>query len=281
MQGVSSGARQTQVNVRIDAYRHLGQDAGEGISPRGLCKHQSDKGVDMGAQWKAKHKEIAANAKGRIFGKLSKEIMVAARSGADPDMNPRLRLVVEQAKKASMPKETLERAIKKGAGLLDEGVSLERLTYEGFAPHRVPVIVECLTDNINRTLSNIRMLFRKGQLGASGSVSWDFNYQGMIEAAPNSNDADAEFAAIEAGAQDFEPAENGATLFLTDATDLDAVCRALPAYGFTVQSAQLGYLPKNAVELNDAEREEVVAFLEAIDADDDVQNVYVGLAGQG
>jgi len=190
-----------------------------------------------------------------------------------------LRLVVEQAKKASMPRETLERAIKKGAGLLDEGANLERLTYEGFAPHRVPVIVECLTDNINRTLSNIRVLFRKGQLGASGSVSWDFDHQGMIEATPNSKDADVELAAIEAGAQDFEPDENGATLFLTDATDLDAVCRALPAYGFTVQTAQLGYRPKNPVALNDAEREEVEAFLEAIDADDDVQNVYVGLAG--
>lgn len=233
----------------------------------------------MGAQWKARHKEIAANEKGRIFGKLSKEIMVAARAGADPDMNPRLRLVVEQAKKSSMPRETLERAIKKGAGLLDEGVSLERLTYEGFAPHRVPVIVECLTDNINRTLSNIRVLFRKGQLGASGSVTWDFYYQGMIEAAPNSKESDAELAAIEAGAQDFEPAENGVTLFLTDPTDLDAVCRALPTYGFAVQTAILGYRPKNPVVLNDAEREEVEAFLEAIDADDDVQNVYVGLAG--
>jgi len=233
----------------------------------------------MGAQWKARHKEIAANEKGRIFGKLSKEIMIAARAGADPDMNPRLRLVVEQAKKASMPRETLERAIKKGAGLLDEGMSLERLTYEGFAPHRVPVIVECLTDNINRTYSNIRVLFRKGQLGATGSVSWDFNYQGMIEATPNSAGADAELAAIEAGAQDFEPAEEGTTLFITDATDLDAVCRALPAHGFTVQSAQLGYRPKNTVSLNDAEREEVEAFLDAIDADDDVQNVYVGLAG--
>jgi len=231
----------------------------------------------MGAQWKARHKEIAANAKGRIFGKLSKEIMVAARAGADPDMNPRLRLVVEQAKKASMPRETLERAIKKGAGLLDEGMSLERLTYEGFAPHHVPVIVECLTDNANRTYPNIRMLFRKGQLGAAGSVSWDFNHQGMIEAMPASADADAELAAIEAGAQDFEPAENGATLFLTDATDLDAVCRALPAFGFTVQSAQLGYRPKNTVTLNEAEREEVEAFLEALDADDDVQNIYVGL----
>jgi YebC/PmpR family DNA-binding regulatory protein len=232
----------------------------------------------MGAQWKARHKEIAANAKGRIFGKLSKEIMVAARSGADPDMNPRLRLVVEQAKKASMPRETLERAIKKGAGLLDEGTSLERLTYEGFAPHQVPVIVECLTDNINRTLSNIRVLFRKGQLGASGSVSWDFYYQGMIEASPNSANYDAELAAIEAGAQDFETSEDGVTLFYTDTTDLDAVCRALPAYGYTVQSAQLGYRPKNAVTLSEVEREEVEAFLDAIDADDDVQNVYVGLA---
>src|SRR3989338_7205217 len=109
----------------------------------------------MCAQWKAKHKEIAANAKGRIFGKLSKEIMVAARSGADPDMNPRLRLVVEQAKKASMPRETLERAIKKGAGLLDGVMNLERLIYEGFAPHQVPVIVECLSDNINRTMSSM------------------------------------------------------------------------------------------------------------------------------
>ncbi len=233
----------------------------------------------MGAQWKARHKEIAANAKGKIFGKLSKEIMVAARGGADPDMNARLRLVVEQAKKASMPRETLERAIKKGAGLLDGGVNLERLVYEGFAPHRVPVIVECLSDNINRTKSSMNVLFRKGQLGAAGSVSWDFNYQGMIEAVPNSKGADAELAAIEAGAQDFEPAEEGATLFITDATDLDAVCKALPAHGFTVQSAQLGYRPKNTVTLGDAEREEVEAFLEAIDADDDVQNVYVGLAG--
>ena len=226
----------------------------------------------MGAQWKARHKEIAANAKGKIFGKLSKEIMVAARSGADPDMNSRLRLVVEQAKKASMPRETLDRAIKKGAGLLDGGVHLERLVYEGFAPHRVPVIVECLSDNLNRTKSSMNVLFRKGQLGAEGSVSWDFNYQGLIEALPANKDADAEIAAIEAGAQDFEAADEGATLFITDAGDLDAVCKALPAQGFTVQSAQLGYRPKNTVTLNDAEREEVEAFLEAI-----VQNVYVGL----
>lgn len=232
----------------------------------------------MGAQWKAKHKEAAANAKGRIFGKLSKEIMIAARSGADPDMNPRLRLVVEQAKKASMPKDTLERAIKKGAGLTGEVVHYERTLYEGFAPHQVPLIVECLTDNVNRTVAEIRVLFRKGQLGSSGSVSWDFDHVGMIEAAP-AGDADPEMAAIEAGAQDFEAADDGATLFITEPTDLDAVCKALPEFGFTVQAAQLGYRPKNPVSLSGAELEEVEAFLEAIDAHDDVQNVYVGLAG--
>jgi len=233
----------------------------------------------MGAQWKTKIKETTAAAKGRIFTKLAKEIMVAARAGADPEMNSKLRLAVDQAKKASMPKDTIERAIKKGAGLLNDGVTYEKLTYEGFAPHRVPVIVECLTDNVNRTVTNIRILFRKGQLGTSGSVSWDFDYLGMIEASPASADADAETAAIEAGARDLKPAENGATLFLTDPADLDAVSRALPAHGFVVQSAELGYRPKNPVTLGDADRADVEAFLEAVDADDDVQNVYAGLAG--
>lgn len=231
----------------------------------------------MGAQWKVKHKEIAANAKGRIFTKLTKEIMVAARNGADPDMNPRLRLAIEQAKKASMTRETLERAIKKGAGLLDAGINYEKLTYEGFGPHQVPVIVECLTDNANRTYSSMRVLFRKGQLGNSGSVSWDFDYLGMIEATPTSPGADPDLAAIEAGAQDLEPGDEGMTLFLTEPTDLDAVSKALPEYGFTVDSAKLGYRTKNPLHLAEAEREEVVAFLDAIDADDDVQTVYAGL----
>jgi len=233
----------------------------------------------MGAQWKTKIKETTAAAKSRVFTKLAKEIMVAARGGADPNQNSKLRMAVEQAKKASMPKDNIERAIKKGAGLLDEGVNYQKVTYEGFAPHRVPVIVECLTDNVNRTASNIRVLFREGQLGGSGSVSWDFDYLGMIEAAPQSAGADPEVAAIEAGARDLEPGENGATLFLTEPSDLDAVSRALPAHGFVVQSAQLGYRPKNPVTLGDAERAAVEAFLEAIDADDDVQNVYPGLAG--
>jgi YebC/PmpR family DNA-binding regulatory protein len=238
---------------------------------------------DMGAQWKAKGKELAANAKGRVFGKLSKDIMIAARSGADPAANARLRLLVEQARKVSMPKDTLDRAIKKGAGLTGEAVNFERVIYEGFAPHQVPVMVECLTDNVNRTAPEMRVLFRKGQLGTSGSVAWDFDHVGMIEAEPAAAGADAEVAAIEAGAQDFEAGdEEGTTLFLTDATDLDLVSRALPTHGFNVLSAKLGYKPKNPVNpasLSAEHLEEVEAFLAAIDANDDVQNVFVGLAG--
>ncbi|MFJ2363558.1 YebC/PmpR family DNA-binding transcriptional regulator [Pseudomonas sp. NPDC087697] len=234
----------------------------------------------MGAQWKVKHKEAAANAKGKIFGKLVKEITIAARNGADISTNAHLRLVVEQAKKASMPRETLERAIKKGSGQLGETVQYHRVTYEGFAPHQVPLIVECVTDNINRTVAEIRVAFRKGQLGASGSVAWDFDHVGMIEASPDTPDADPEMAAIEAGAQDFEPGEDGATLFITEATDLDSVQKALPEQGFTVLSAKLGYKPKNPVSgLTDVQMEEVEAFLEGLDNHDDVQDMFVGLAG--
>ena len=236
----------------------------------------------MGAQWKAKGKELAANAKGKLFGRLAKDIMIAARSGADPSLNSRLRLVVEQARKVSMPKETLERAIKKGAGLTGESVSFEHVIYEGFAPHQVAVMVECLTDNVNRTAPEMRVLFRKGQLGTSGSVSWDFNHVGMIEAEPAVAGADAEEAAIESGAQDLEAGEEeGTTLFLTDPADLDLVSRALPAQGFTVLSAKLGYKSKNPVNpanLSAEQLEEVEAFLAAIDGNDDVQNVFVGLA---
>ncbi|RZI78572.1 MAG: YebC/PmpR family DNA-binding transcriptional regulator [Variovorax sp.] len=235
----------------------------------------------MGAQWKAKGKELAANARGKLFGRLAKDIMIAARNGADPASNARLRLVVEQARKVSMPKETLERAIKKGAGLTGESVHFDHVIYEGFAPHRVPVMVECLTDNVNRTAPEMRVLFRKGQLGTSGSVAWDFDHLGMIEAEPSTPEADAELAAIEAGAQDFEPGEDGGpTVFLTDPTDLDLVSRALPAHGFHVLSAKLGYKAKNPVDpagLSAEHLEEVEAFLAAIDANDDVQNVYAGL----
>jgi len=234
----------------------------------------------MGAQWKQKGREQSADAKGKLFTKLAKEIMVAARAGGpDPAGNSRLRLAIEQAKRASMPRDTLERVIKKGAGLLDDGSSYETVAYEGFGPHQVPLIIECLTDNKNRTASNIRLLFRKeGQLGASGSVSWDFNRCGAIEASPPASGEDPEEAAIEAGAQEVEASEEGQSRFITEPTDLDAVNKALTARGWNVTAADLVYIAKNPVSLEGDARSEIEAFLAAIDNDDDVQKMYVGLA---
>lgn len=232
----------------------------------------------MGAQWKAKGKALVADAKGKLFGKLVKEIIVAARAGADPAGNSRLRLAVEAARKASVPKDTLERAIKKGSGVGGDAVHYERVIYEGFAPHQVPVMVECLTDNVNRTAPEMRVCFRKGQMSA---VAWDFDHVGMIEGEPEQPGADAELAAIEAGAQDFEPGEEeGQTLFLTDPADLDTVAKALPGFGFKVLSVKLGYKARNPVSMAslpaDAQ-EEVQAFLAGIENNDDVQNLFVGL----
>jgi len=239
----------------------------------------------MGAQWKQKHRQSSAAAKGRVFTKLAKEIAIAAKDGADPSMNARLRMAIEAAKKASMSRDTLERAIAKGAGLRDGSVRYDTVTYEGYGPHLVPVVVECLTDNRNRTASNIRVIFDKngGQLAGSGAVTWDFDRLGCIEAV-HPDAVDPETEAIEAGAQDLEAEEDdegnaAGTSFYTDPTDLDAVRRALEERGWTVSSAALIYKPKNPVPLEgDEERAAVEAFFEALDDDDDVQNLFVGLA---
>lgn len=227
----------------------------------------------MGAQWKQKGREASAAAKGRVFNKLAREIIMAAKAGPDPAMNARLRVAVEAAKKASMPRDTLERSIKRGAGLLDEGQTFETVTYEGFAPHQVPVVVECLTDNKNRTSSNVRHHFRKGQMSP---VTWDFTHVGMVEAAPAAG-ADPEVAAIEAGAQDLEPDGEGGFRFYTEPADLDAVTKALTGLGWTVGTMRIGWRPKNPVVLDEAARAEVEAFLAELDEDDDVQHLYVGL----
>ncbi len=225
----------------------------------------------MGAQWKQKGRETSANAKGKIFNKLTREIIVAAKAGADPSMNARLRTAVEAAKKASMPRDTLERSIKRGAGLLDEGLSYEQVIYEGFAPHQVPVVVDCLTDNKNRTATNIRHHFRKGQMSP---VTWDFTHVGILEA---TGAGDAEEAAIEAGAQDFEADGEGGFRFYTEPTDLDGVAKALAAKGWTAATMRIGWRAKNPVKLDEAARAEVEQFLAEIDEDDDVQHIYVGL----
>ena len=232
----------------------------------------------MGAQWKQKHRVAAADQKGRLFGKLAKEVMIAARGGADPALNAALRMAIDAARKQSMPRDTLERAIKKGAGLLEGAAQFESVTYEGFAPHRVPVIVECLTDNKNRTASSMRVLFRKGQQGTSGSVSWDFTRCGMIEASAPASGDDPEEAGIEAGADDVRPGDGGSWSFITPPAGLDAVARTLTARGWTTESCALVWLSKNPVSLPAEARAEVEAWLENMDGDDDVQNIFVALA---
>lgn len=230
----------------------------------------------MGAQWKHKSRTANAAAKGKLLSKAAKEVMIAAKAGADPSTNARLRIAIEGAKRAQMTRDTLERIIKKGAGLLDEQVQYETITYEGFAPHQVPIIVECLTDNRTRTASNVRQLFRKGQIAATGAISWDFSRLGAIDA-KGPEGADPEAAAIEAGAQDLE-AGDGVTHFYTEPHDLDAVRKALEAAHWTVESAALVWKAKNPVKLEDpAQRTEVEEFLAEMDEDDDVQTIFVGL----
>lgn len=239
----------------------------------------------MGAQWKHSGKSEAAAKKGAVVHKLTKEIQVAARLGdPSPDYNARLRAAVEAARKASVTRDAIERAIKKGAGLLDDGQSFEVITYEGFAPHQVPVIVECLTDNKNRTASEIKLLFKQGHMGSIGSVAWMFDRMGIIEATHEDKSIDFESAAIEAGAQNVEALETqevaaghiGARFF-TDPADLDSVNKHLTAAKWNISKSELGYVPKNLVELNQEQEKEVIQFLQEMDDFDDVHRVYAGV----
>ncbi len=239
----------------------------------------------MGAQWKQAGREINAQKKGQMTAKLVREIMVAAKlGGPDPDLNPRLFVAVEKAKKASVYKDTIERAIRKGAGLDAEKINYETVVYEGFAPHKVPVVVECLTDNRNRTAPEIRNLFKAGSLGQPGSVGFFFNHLGVVEATHPDPNRDAEADAIEAGAQEIEPLEadevpagqKGAR-FLTEIKDLDHVSKALKAAGWNVSAAEIRYLAKNFVEVSAADRKDVEHFLNALDDHDDVHRVYAAI----
>lgn len=235
----------------------------------------------MGRQWLQKNKEINAAKRGKLFTRLAREISIAAKSGLpDPAMNPRLAVTVEAARKASVPNDVIQRAIKKGAGLLDDKVELQFVTFEGFAPHKVAVIVECLTDNQKRTAPEMRALFKKGQLGAK--VAFLFHHRGIVEATHEQAGLDIEAAAIEANAQDVEPREDvpaGQTgaRFFTDRADLDAVTKSLREAGWSVTASEMGHVPKDPVDLPADQRKEVEEFLEAIDDQDDVHRIYAAL----
>ena len=236
----------------------------------------------MGAQWKQAGREANAQKKGQLVVKLVREITVAAKlGGADPELNARLAAAVEKAKKASVYRDTIERAIKKGAGLTDEAVNFELVTYEGFAPHKVPVVVECLTDNRNRTAPEIRRLFQAGSMGQPGSVGFFFNHLGVVEASHPDPHRDAEGDAIEAGAQEVEaleaedtPAGTKGARFLTEIKDLDAVSKALKTAGWNIIASEIRYVAKDPREIDSATRKEVEDFLTALDDHDDVHRVY-------
>jgi YebC/PmpR family DNA-binding regulatory protein len=231
----------------------------------------------MGAQWKQKGRTAEGARKGALFTRLSKEIIVSAKAGdPNPDSNPRLRAALENARKNSMPRETIERVLKKGRGETDEDTVYETVTYEGFCPHQVPIIVECLTDNRNRTASDVRMLFRKGQLGGAGSVQWMFDRRGLIEAS-HPTGMDPEEAAIEAGAQEVRAGEDSVE-FITDPPDVDAVTRALHGMGWAVSSAELGWVAKNLVQVDPDKLNEVTSFVDGFDDNGDVHRIYVALA---
>src|ERR1041385_851205 len=160
----------------------------------------------MGRQWLHAKRLVAGLKKGRTTSKLVREISVAAKmGGADPDMNPRLFTAVEKAKKESVTKDAIQRAINKGAGIGDDKLVMEHVTYEGYAPHKVPVIVEVYTDNVNRTAPEIRQIFRRGQLGTGGSNKFLFDHTGIVEAYHSDQKADLEPAGIEAGPNEVEP----------------------------------------------------------------------------
>lgn len=239
----------------------------------------------MGAQWKQAGREANAQKKGQLTAKLVREIMVAAKlGGPDADLNPRLAAAVEKARKASVYRDTIERAIKKGSGQTEEKVTFELVTYEGFAPHKVPVVVECLTDSRNRTAPEIRNIFKAGSLGQPGSVAFFFNHLGVVEATHADTNRDAEADAIEAGANEIEPLEaeeipegqKGAR-FLCEIKDLDPVSKALKAAGWNIISAEIRYIAKSFPELSELARKEVADFLNTLDDHDDVHRVYAAI----
>ena len=242
----------------------------------------------MGRQWLHAKREVAGLKKGQVVGKLVKEIMVAAKlGGADPAGNARLAAIVEKAKKQSVSRDVIERAIKKGAGVGGEKLELEQIVFEGYAPQKVPVIVEVQTDNKNRTAPEIRVLFKRGQLGAPGSNKFLFDHVGLVEAHHSDAKADAEAAAIEAGAQDYLSLTNsddseipeGATgaRFFTAPVDLHAVSKWLGENGWTILTSELGYVAKIFPELSDEEREQVGEFLQALEDHDDVHRVWAAI----
>lgn len=242
----------------------------------------------MGRQWLHAKREVANLKKGQVVGKLVREIMVAAKAGGpDPAGNARLFAAVEKARKASVTRDVIDRAINKGAGIGSDKLTLEHMVFEGYAPHKVPVIVEVFSDNANRTAPEMRQLFKKGQLGTAGSNKFLFDNVGIVEAHHPDAGVDIEAAAIEAGANDFVALSEGenedipagvtGVRFLTERTATASASTWLSSNGWTVVTSELGFIAKQFPTLTDEQRAEAGEFLQALEDHDDVHRVWAAL----
>ena len=230
------------------------------------------------SKWSSiKHKKGAADAKrGKIFTKLIKELTVAARlGGGDPGGNPRLRTAILAAKAENMPKDNIDRAIKKGTGEL-EGVSYEEVSYEGYGPGGVAILIECLTDNKNRAVSEVKYLMDRhgGSLGEPGCVSWIFEKRGLIIVEKDKADEEKLLElALEAGAEDVQEEEKEFEIYTAPA-DFEAVKQALDDAGISYHLAEISMIPQNTVELEGKRAEQMIKLMEALEDNDDISNVY-------
>ncbi|HDR15297.1 MAG TPA: YebC/PmpR family DNA-binding transcriptional regulator [Desulfobacteraceae bacterium] len=230
------------------------------------------------SKWSSiKHKKGAADAKrGKIFTKLIKEITVAARlGGGDLNGNPRLRTAVDAAKAANMPKDNIERGIKKGTGEL-EGVSYEETNYEGYGPGGVAVLVECLTDKKNRTVADVKHIFERngGSLGEPGCVAWMFEKKGLIVVDKAAVDEESLLElALNSGAEDVKD-DGDEFEVITDPGDFVAVKSAIEEAGMPINLAENGMIPKNTVKLEGKKAQQMLSLMEALEDNDDVSNVY-------
>ena len=229
-----------------------------------------------------KRKKGAEDAKrGKIFTRLARDIMLASRSGGgDPNANPTLRTAIEKARAANMPKDNIERAIKKGTGEF-EGGELEEITYEAYGLHGIPILIQCLTDNRNRTLADIRRIFNRqgGNMAEAGAVSWMFDTKGYItiDRTDGMDSDDIFMMALEAGAEDIEIGDETIEIYTTP-DQLHQVSNTLSEGGLTVGDAELAQIPKNEIELGQKETVQVMNTIEALEELDDIQQVYSGLS---
>ncbi|MEE9252393.1 MAG: YebC/PmpR family DNA-binding transcriptional regulator [Thermodesulfobacteriota bacterium] len=224
-----------------------------------------------------KHRKAAVDAKrGKIFTKIIRELNVAARKdGGDPETNPALRAAITNAKNNNMPNDTIERAIKRGTGEIGAD-DFQEITYEGYGPGGSAVLVRILTDNRNRTVSEVRRIFTKfgGNLGESGCVAWMFEMKGKIAFDKESTDEDQLFeAALEAGADDVKTEGNEIEV-ITDPGNFDAVKNSIEEAGFKPSFSEVTMIPKNTTKVEGKEAEQMLKLMEALDDSDDVQNVY-------